>query len=314
MDNRVYSYRFQPDPSTKRLFSDGGWAKFQIQSVEKSQTKPFVLMCDIADFYARIYHHRLENALRAVDPQSDVPRRIIKLLGTFSDNTSYGLPVGGPAARILAELLLNRVDRLLAVDGVDFLRYADDYHVFAESASETYGALLTISQYLLRNEGLTLQKGKTRIMSSEEFQALSLYTDIGLPEADASSRRFLTISLRYDPYSPTAEDDYEQLRAQVERFDIVGMLTREVHKSRISASLSRRLLQALRFVDQAQQEQVALTLVDNLETFGPSVSVRHAVAARPWTEPFRWRASGRGSSAQRARCEGLISDSGRRQP
>lgn len=268
-DGRVFSYRYHPDPSTERLFSDGAWRAFQEGSLERSHHKSHVLTCDIADFYARVYHHRLENALRAVDAQSDIPWRLLKLLNAFSNNTSYGLPVGGPAARILAELLLNRVDRLLVVGGVDFARYADDYHVFADSSSEAYGVLLTLSELLLRNEGLTLQKAKTRIMSSEEFQSLSMYTAQDATPADGTSRRFLTISLRFDPYSPTATDDYDSLRAQVEQFDIVGMLTREMQKSRVSSSLSRRLLQALQFVSPAQKEQVALTLVDNLENLAP---------------------------------------------
>jgi hypothetical protein len=268
-DRRVYSYRYHPDAATNRLFSDGAWAQFQRDSLERSRLKPFVLTCDIADFYARIYHHRLENALQSVDPNSDIPWRLLKLLTAFSNNTSYGLPVGGPAARILAELLLNRVDRLLSVNGLEFARYADDYHLFTDSASEAYGALLTLSELLLRNEGLTLQKAKTRIMSSEEFQSLSLYSAQDVPAVDGAARRFLTISLRFDPYSPTAEDDYESLKSQVEKFDIVGMLTREMQKSRVSSSLSRRLLQALQFVDSAQKEQVALTLVDNLENLAP---------------------------------------------
>jgi hypothetical protein len=211
----------------------------------------------------------LENALRGVDATSDLPSRLLRLLTNFSNNTSYGLPVGGPAARVLAELLLNRVDRLLTAKGVDFARYADDYHVFAGTPGEAYSALLTLSELLLRNEGLTLQKAKTRIMSSEEFQSLSLYAAQEATIDDGGSRRFLTISLRFDPYSATAEEDYETLKAQVEQFDIVGMLTREVQKSRVSSSLSRRLLQAVQFVEPAQKEQVALTLVDNLENLAP---------------------------------------------
>ena len=269
---RVFSYRFQPDPTTQRFFKEAGWFDFQATAVEKSRTKPFVLACDIADFYSRVYHHRLENALRGVDGGSDLPHRIVRLLTNFSNNTSYGLPVGGPAARILAELLLNGVDRLLLTKGVDFVRYADDYYIFATSAAEAYSGLLTISELLLRNEGLTLQKAKTRIMSSEEFLSVSMYSGQHASIDDGGSRRFLTISLRFDPYSATAEEDYEELKAQVDQFDIVGMLTREVQKSRVSSSLSRRLLQAVQFVAPPQKEQVALTLVDNLENLAPVFS------------------------------------------
>jgi len=268
-DERVFSYRYQPDSETKRLFSEGAWTAFQTSSANRAREATHVVACDIGDFYARIYHHRLENALQTVAPGSDIPHRILKLLSNFSVNTSYGLPVGGPAARILSELLLNRVDRLLVVEGVDFARFVDDYYLFVNSPGEAYDALLTLSDLLIRNEGLTLQRAKTRIMSGEEFLASSIFAPEGASAVDPTSRRFLTLSLRYDPYSTTAVEDFETLRQQVEEFDIGGMLTREIQKSRISTSLTRRLLQALRFTDPAQRAQIALSLVDSLENLAP---------------------------------------------
>jgi hypothetical protein len=268
-DQRVFSYRYSPDAETNRLFSEGAWTAFQTASADRARSSLHVVACDIADFYARVYHHRLDNALRAADAASDIPHRILKLLGTFSNNTSYGLPVGGPAARILAELLLNRVDRLLGVEGVDFTRFADDYYLFVNSPAEAYDALLTLSDLLIRNEGLTLQRAKTRIMSREEFLASSIFAPEGASAVDPTSRRFLTLSLRYDPYSPTAIEDYETLSEQVREFDIAGMLTREIQKSRISTSLTRRLLQAIRFTRPEEKAQIALSLVDSLENLAP---------------------------------------------
>ena len=279
-ENRVFSYRYQPDPVSKRLFTDGGWRDFQTESLRHAEASSHVVTCDIADFYSRVYHHRLENALRAVDGANDIPWRITSLLANFSGNTSYSLPVGGPAARILAELLLNRVDRLLTVAGIDWLRFADDYHIFVDAESDGYGALLTISDLLLRNEGLTLQKAKTRILSSDEFKASSVFAPDGPAGTDPQSRRFLTLSLRYDPYSPTAVEDYEALKEQVQEFDIAAILTREIQKSRISPSLTRRLLQALQFTPAEQKAQIALTLIDSLDNLAPVFpSVMRAIRA-----------------------------------
>jgi hypothetical protein len=80
---------------------------------------------------------------------------------------------------------------------------------------------------------------------------------------------FLRMRLRYDPYSPTAVEDYEKLAAEVERFDILGMLSRELTKSRIHDALVRRLLAALQFLSEGVRDATVATLLDNLSTLTP---------------------------------------------
>lgn len=266
----VFSYRYLYDAVTHRLFAEGAWPDFKERSLELAGTHDFVLTCDIADFYARIYHHRLDNSLSLIGAADDTPSRIMKILSSFSGSASYGLPVGGPAARLLSELLLNRTDRLLVADGVRFVRFADDYHVFVRTRAEAYDALRHVTEVLLRNEGLTLQKGKTRIMTSAEFRASSLFEDRVLPD-DTPHRAFLAISLRFDPYSPTRVEDYEALRSEVERFDVTGMLARELQKSRVNPALTKRLLQAIRFLSPASRDAAILSLMDSLEVLAPLI-------------------------------------------
>lgn len=261
----VFSYRFNYDPGTHRLFNDTAWAEFQGRSLELADEFKHVLVCDIAEFYPRISHHRLKNALDQLDLQSDVPYRIEKLLEQFSGGRSYGVPIGGPAARLLSELLLNRTDRLLAAQELTFCRFADDYHIFTNSLDEAYTALASLSEKLLRNEGLALQKAKTRILTTSEFKSSSIFD----PEEKGEAQGFLRMSLRYDPYSPTAEEDYEKLKAQVESFDIAGMLGREIRKSRIHTALTRKLVSAVRFLDEGPRDDTVRTLIDNLRVLAP---------------------------------------------
>ena len=285
----VFSYRYDYDPASHRLFTDGAWQSFNEQSLENAATHDFVLTCDIADFYPRIYHHRLENSLLLLDPDSPLPRRIDRVLNLFSEGTSYGLPVGGPAARLLSEILLNRVDHLLSAQGFTFCRFADDYHLFVDSREKAYEVLRFLTEKLLQNEGLTLQRAKTQILTSRDFRESSEFALIaerqdqdnlpkpsdplatmGDSEAEQVQRQnFLAVSLRYDPYSPTAEDDYFALKEQVERFDIVGMLARELAKSRIHVSLTRRLVVAIRYLEPSERDGAVRTLVDNMATLSP---------------------------------------------
>jgi hypothetical protein len=272
----VFSYRVEIDDERASLFSEAAWHAFGKRSAELTHEHTHVVLCDIADFYSRIYHHRLKNALQLLPASGEVPAKLEQLVSEFSGGPSYGLPVGGPAARILAELALNRTDRLLMTRGVRFVRYADDYRLFANSRNEAFQALVFLSEVLLRHEGLTLQKQKTRVLETTDFARLPILDNVdeeGMEPREREERRFLRLSLRYDPYAPHAEEDYERLKESLRQFDILGMLTREVEKSRVNITIVRRLVQAIRHLDEDVRNAAAETLVDNLEALAPALPV-----------------------------------------
>lgn len=268
----IFSYRHKIDLENAALFDrELGWSQFQSRSLELAGKNKNVLACDISDFYPRIYHHRLENALKRATDQSDIVGRLMRLLSKLSDGVSYGLPIGGAASRILAEVLLNRIDRLLQTRGIVFCRFVDDFHLFADSQEESYDQLIFLSQALMDNEGMALQRTKTRIMGAEEFISSSRYageTSVD-SENELKAKRFMQIRLHYDPYSPTADEDWESLRGEVVEFDIVGMLGRELRKSRIDEGLTRHLVKSIRYLDKAVIQDTVLSLIDNLSTLYP---------------------------------------------
>lgn len=268
----VFSYRFQPDSNKKTLFSrDLGWVSFQRRSGELAGKYNHILLCDISDFYQRIYHHRLENALKKATTNAEAVRKILSLLSRISKGASYGLPIGGPAARLLSELLLNRVDRLLLAEGIPFCRYADDYHVFAESREQAYAHLVFLTEKLLENEGLPLQKAKTRILSSQEFLATSGFSEHDTAEdaQQSQTQSFLSLKLHYDPYSPTANEDYAALKDELNKFDIVGMLATELQKSQLHQGLTRRLIKSVEYLDQQVRGDVVIMLLDSIAVLFP---------------------------------------------
>ena len=228
----VFSYRLSWQTDEGKLFKDSTWLDFRRRCLELSASSPVVVQTDIADFYPRIYHHRIENALHRLPSVGDTPKRIMDLLTSFTKNVSYGLPVGGPASRILSELALNGVDTLLVRRGITFCRYADDYAIFCRDKSEAYRTLVLLSEKLA-NEGLVLQKRKTRILAADEFRQTAQILD----PADAANKiateeqKLLNISIRFDPYSPTAEQDYEAIKEAISHKDIIGILGREIAKT-----------------------------------------------------------------------------------
>ena len=262
----VFSYRLNTQTSDG-LFQLGSWQLFQAQTRSRATACKYVVQVDIADFYSRVYHHRIDNALNEVDAGRGITVHIMKLLSRLSNGTSYGLPVGGPAARILSELLLNRVDRLLLAEKSteNFTRYADDYRFFVDDLPSAYRALGYLSEKLQRNEGLSLQKAKTRIVTSSEFVSMLDPVD-PLP---GSAEKFLNLHIHYDPYSATAAEDYEHLTDQLEEFDIFQLLQEELRKQRIHSALTRRLITTIKYIDAPVQVQAVLSLIDNIDTLAP---------------------------------------------
>lgn len=162
------------------------------------------MSCDISEFYPRINHHRLDNALRQLDNADSERLRIMSFLSNFSETYSFGLPVGGPAARLLSELTLNQIDRLMFSKKVTFCRFADDYYLFSNSQPEAFKALVYLSQILQRNQGLQLQKSKTRIMTSAEFLSTNVLSEevrdiTSTSDIDVARRRVFSFSLHFDP-------------------------------------------------------------------------------------------------------------------
>jgi Reverse transcriptase (RNA-dependent DNA polymerase) len=281
---RVFSYRYHWSQETADIFDDANnWREFMLCSLEHAKRFKFVVACDISEFYSRLGHHRLENALLQLGATGDAHSRIMSFLKNFSNTNSFGLPVGGPAARVLSELVLNQIDRLLELEGIVFCRFADDFHVFCDSSEEAYARLIFLSEKLLRTQGLQLQKSKTRIMSSAEFAATNPLSG----DADQSQERakgLMQLSLRFDPYSPTKIDDYATLRAEIERFDILGLLREELLKSRVHIGLTRKIVAAVKYLDSKARDDAITTMVDNAELLYPIFSGVLTVARSVFTD------------------------------
>lgn len=269
--NRIFSYRIDLKPDSGRIFNDRiGFREFLSHSRELAQEHEYVVITDISDCYSRISHHQLENALQQISVAPDIISRILKILQDCSNEKSYGVPIGGPAARVLVELVLGLTDDLIKQNGYKFCRFVDDYHIFVESEAEAFKALLFLSEKLARNEALALQKSKTRVLSSSEFLSTP---DLFSIEEDIDSshplKSLLSISLRFDPYSPNREEEYEALREEIDKIDLVHLLNLEFAKSRIHATVTKRIIGAVRHASDAVKGDAVLTLLENLEALYP---------------------------------------------
>ena len=170
---RAFSYRLSSvgDPA---LFDQSRKFKNWIQYIQGTvwflDEYSHVVVTDVSDFYARIYRHRLENIIESITGDARSTKIIEAQLKDWRSRQSFGIPVGGSAARILAEVALNDTDLALASEGYDSTRYVDDIMLFIRKGQDPYAALGFLANHLGINEGLALNNQKTRIITWDEFQ------------------------------------------------------------------------------------------------------------------------------------------------
>ncbi|OJX34122.1 MAG: group II intron reverse transcriptase/maturase [Burkholderiales bacterium 68-12] len=101
--------------------------------------KRVVVDVDLAKFFDRVNHDILVDRLRRRIPDEAVLRLVRAYLnagimdGGVKVERQQGTPQGGPLSPLLANVLLDEVDKALEARGYSFARYADDCNVYVSS-------------------------------------------------------------------------------------------------------------------------------------------------------------------------------------
>lgn len=171
---KSFSYRSKKHPG--RLYeTTNSYEKYRKATEERLSLKKtkFVATTDITDFFPRVYQHRLENAIESflnTEREREANRVLCKkLLPRFSNGTSYGIPTGPFASRILAEALLVDVDATLSDKGIDFVRWLDDITIFTKTDEEAVQAIQLFMEWLDKHHGLSINQAKTKIYRDDTF-------------------------------------------------------------------------------------------------------------------------------------------------
>jgi RNA-directed DNA polymerase len=78
-----------------------------------------------------------------------------------------GSPQGAVVSPLLSNIYLNPLDHLMAREGVEMVRYADDFVILCQSPEDAVRALATVQQWTA-TAGLTLHPTKTRIVHARD--------------------------------------------------------------------------------------------------------------------------------------------------
>ncbi|MFJ3151374.1 RNA-directed DNA polymerase [Pseudomonas hunanensis] len=231
---KVFSYRVDTSSDTTLYEVKNSHEKYRNQLEVKAETPAtkYVAMADIADFFPRVYQHRLENVIESIATSQrvrDVARVLVKkLVSNLMGRNSYGIPVGPYASRILAEAILIDVDSTLQSKNVSFVRWVDDYHIFCSSEYEAQSVLFHLGEWLYTNHGLTLQTAKTKILPIARFkQEVLLKHDAALTDRDYAVNILRDFRFGYDDAADEEEPTEEEIQTILEFFhgiDLQAML------------------------------------------------------------------------------------------
>ncbi|MBN9047736.1 MAG: RNA-directed DNA polymerase [Rhizobiales bacterium] len=269
---RVHSYRLAPQGPG--LFDRArSWRAYKLATLNEpdlEEDRAVVIQTDVASFYEHIYHHRLENVVKDLAPSSTLAMQIDRILSKLAAGRSFGLPVGGQCARILAEVMMTPIDRSLSDAGLIWHRYVDDYTLICCSQQDAYKALSELS-HALADYGLSLNRSKTTILTAKHYKD---FVSAQLGEGEDASLALRELDLHFDPYSDNASAEYEKLKQSFDKIDISFLLDLEREKSQPDAFVLAQIGRALKFQEPDVAVQLCTTLLDpkNLDSFRSSWS------------------------------------------
>ncbi len=150
------------------------------KQVSKTIRRGYRFVCDVdlSKFFDRVQHDILMSRVsRRIND-----KRLLRLIGRYLragvlvegilQPTDVGSPQGGPLSPLLSNILLDDLDKELERRGLPFVRYADDFAVFAKTARAASRIMASVSGYLTETLRLVVNEQKSRVVSSDEFEYL----------------------------------------------------------------------------------------------------------------------------------------------
>jgi RNA-directed DNA polymerase len=129
----------------------------------------WVVDLDLEKFFDRVNHDKLMSLVKA----RITDRRVLQLIdrylkagaltGDGFEATLEGTPQGGPLSPLLANLLLDGLDKELEKRGHRFVRYADDSNIYVKSARAGARVLVSVTRYLKRKLKRVVNEAKSAV-------------------------------------------------------------------------------------------------------------------------------------------------------
>ena len=129
----------------------------------------WVVDLDLEKFFDRVNHDKVMSEVRGRISDKRVSDLIQRFLRSGIEHEGKfikpekGTPQGGPLSPLLANLMLDNLDRKLERRGHGFVRYADDCNIYVKSKRAGLRVLGSISRYLNKHLKLSVNEAKSAV-------------------------------------------------------------------------------------------------------------------------------------------------------
>lgn len=161
----------------------------------------YVVDIDLEKFFDRVNHDKLmARVARKVDD-----KRVLKLIRRYLTSgvlvngvrvaSEEGTPQGGPLSPLLANILLDDLDKELERRGLKFCRYADDCNIYVKSKRAGERVMASIGRFIRERLSLKINENKSAVdrPAARKFLGFSFYRkkdDVGIRIHPKSVKRF----------------------------------------------------------------------------------------------------------------------------
>ncbi|MCL7931317.1 group II intron reverse transcriptase/maturase [Halomonas llamarensis] len=156
---------------------NGQQAVKQVQQIIK-QKRRIAVDVDLSQFFDRVDHDLLMTLVGRRVHDKRLQQLIARYLRAgLIDNqlfreTREGVPQGGPLSPLLANIMLDPLDKELERRGHKFARYADDFIILVNSRRAGERVLRSITQYLQSRLKLVINTEKSQVVNTRESKFL----------------------------------------------------------------------------------------------------------------------------------------------
>jgi RNA-directed DNA polymerase len=133
---------------------------------------------DLSKFFDRVNHDILMSRLS----RHITDKRLLKLIGRYlragvtidgvCHPTPEGAPQGGPLSPLLANVVLDDLDKLLESRALRFARYADDFTICVRSTSAGHRVMQWVKRFLSTKLKLVINEEKSKVVKTNELHFL----------------------------------------------------------------------------------------------------------------------------------------------
>ena len=164
----------KPDGGTRKLGVPTVVDRFVQQAVLKAlemmnDGHNWIVDIDLAKFFDTVDHDKMMTIFGRTIKDGDVISVVRKFLvsGVMIDDeyedTIVGTPQGGNISPLLANIMLNELDKELEARGLDFVRYADDLIIMVGSKKAAERVMKSVSRYIEEKLGLKVNAEKSKV-------------------------------------------------------------------------------------------------------------------------------------------------------